>query len=189
MERLAKQADAVCFGSLAQRSPVSRQTIGHFLRATGENCMRIFDINLRQHYYSPESIHESLGLADGLKLSDEEMPTVARVLQLPSGDMAENARELMRRYELKWIALTLGRRGSQLYMGQKIFEHPGYPVDPVDTVGAGDSFTAALVAGLLRGHEPARILAGAGRLASYVCSQQGATPAIPASLVQAIMPD
>ena len=182
MVELARRADAVCFGSLAQRGEVSRRTIGEFLKATGEGCLRVFDINLRQTFFSKEVVEESLGAADVLKLNDAELPVVARLLGL-----AESEREamegLMGRYGLRMVALTRGGEGSRLYVPGKVFEHPGYRAEVVDTVGAGDAFTAALTVGLLRGEEPGRINERANRLASFVCSKSGGTPEIAAEMM------
>jgi fructokinase len=183
---LAGRADAVCFGSLAQRGQASRATIREFLRATRPQCVRVFDINLRQSYFSREIVDESLRASEVLKLNDQEMPVLTELL---GGALAgakgesEAVEQLMRDYSLRMVALTRGGAGSRLYVPGRMFEHPGYPAKVVDTVGAGDAFTAALTMGVLRGDEPARINETANRLASYVCTQAGATPPIPAGLI------
>jgi fructokinase len=175
---LAGRADAVCFGTLAQRSPVSRQTIRQVLQATREGCLHIFDINLRQTYYSKAVIEESLDQSDVLKLNDQELPILRRLFDLDRDDRHAIA-QLMQRHSLRLAALTCGDAGSRLYAGGSVYEHVGYPTKVVDTVGAGDAFTAALAVGLLRNDDPLKINDAANRLASYVCSQPGATPPLP----------
>jgi len=181
---LAARADAVCFGSAAQRSPVSRQTIAAFLRATRSGCLRLFDVNLRQSYYSREVIVESLGACEVLKLNDEELPTVAGLLGM-SGTRDELLCELLRRYSLRLVVLTCGPNGSTLRTPEEASVLPGRKVDIADTVGAGDAFTAAVATGLLKGWDLSAVHRLADRLAAYVCTQAGATPALPAEFRQA----
>lgn len=178
---LAARADAVCFGTLAQRSIISRQTIRQFLAAVKKGCLRVFDINLRQTYFSRDVVEQSLATADVLKLNDQELPILGQLLNL-KGTESDLIGQIMRHYPLRMIALTRGSQGSLLFTDHRRFEHPGYPTRVVDTVGAGDAFTAALTLGLLRKDDPARIHDHANRLASYVCSQPGATPHIPSKL-------
>ena len=179
----ASRTDAVCYGTLAQRSAVSRESVRAFLRATPPRCLRVFDINLRQSYFSREMVHDLLGPAEVLKLNDAELPVVARLLGL-EGDAPAVIRRLLRDYDLRVVALTRGPAGSALYTPDRTSDHPGVPPPKVaDTVGAGDAFTAALVLGLVRGDDLDRVNAFANRLASYVCSQPGATPAIPPELI------
>lgn len=182
---LARRAGAVCFGTLAQRSPHSRDAIRTFLRATRRECLRVFDINLRQSYYSRVVIEGSLRAADVLKLNDAELPVVTDLLGITAPDAATAAREMMSRYPLRLVALTRGPHGSALFARDGAAEdHSGFPAAQLaDTVGAGDAFTAALVVGLLAGRPLARINAAANRLAAYVCTRPGATPPIPAPLV------
>ena len=189
LQLAAAAADAVCFGTLAQRSPASREAIRSFLRATRPDCRRVFDINLRQSYYDAGTVRELMQLARVVKLHDEELPVVARLLSsgaddsVPPNDPESVARWLIDQYPLELVALTRGPRGSVLYTGRDTFEHPGHPATVADTVGAGDAFTAALVLGLLRRQDLGRIINFASRVAAYVCSQHGATPALPAALV------
>ncbi len=149
MVSLAKCCDTVCFGSLAQRSSVSRQTIHNFLQATRIDCLRIFDVNLRQDFYSREVVERSLEFASVLKLNEDELPTVLQLLDAPSGSHQENIRWLSRTYSLSHVALTRGAAGSMLYADNVFDERESPQVEVIDTVGAGDAFTAALAVGLL----------------------------------------
>ena len=178
---LAARADAICFGSLAQRNEVSRRTILQFLATTRPACLRIFDINLRQTYYNRDIVETSLRQATMLKLNDQELPLLGQLLQLGCGS-AEVVGGLLKRYPLQLVVLTRGGAGSCLISRSGQSDHPGYPARVVDTVGAGDAFTAAVALGLLRKWDLDRINAHANELASYVCSQPGATPPIPAHL-------
>lgn len=188
LRELAGATDAVCFGTLAQRSAVSRGAVRDFLRATGPDCLRVFDINLRQSYYDRTVVHESLLLSDVLKLNEDEVHVLADRLELVGarevGDVDGVVAALLDRYPLRLVALTRGGAGSLLCARDgRRSDHQGFPVANVaDTVGAGDAFTAAMVMGLLRGDDLDRINAHANRLAAYVCSQHGATPAIPEEL-------
>lgn len=178
---LAARADAVCFGSLAQRSPVSRTTIGAFLDATGPDCLRVLDLNLRQAYFSRETVHGLLGRATVLKLNDDELATVAGMLSFP-GPESRVLAALLEAYPLSLIALTKGPSGSRLFgRGVDIID-PGHPIETADTVGAGDAFTAALVAGMLRRKGWEEIGERANRVAAFVCSRKGAWPDLPAEL-------
>ncbi|MDP3479161.1 MAG: carbohydrate kinase [Desulfoprunum sp.] len=176
--RLSCTASAVCFGSLAQRSPDSRQVILDFLRSLPETALKVFDINLRQNYYNKEILHHSLTQADILKLNDEELPILARLFELP-GDDRRQLSSLRDRYGLQLVILTRGAHGSLLLTGESISDHSGMPTDLVDTIGAGDSFTAAATVGFLLDLPLVEINAHANRLAAYVCGQSGAMPAIP----------
>lgn len=175
LKTLAKNIDAVCFGSLAQRNTVSRQTILNFLNATKTDCLRVFDINLRQSFYNHETILKSLELANILKLNDDELPVVAELLGLQEND-DELLLQLMNRFNLKLIALTKGAKGSLLLTEneESFMEVPKVKI--ADTVGAGDSFTAVLVAGLLQNHELKRIHENATQVAAFVCTEDGAMP-------------
>lgn len=173
---LAAGAAAVCFGSLGQRSPVSRETIRAFLGSTSPSCLRVFDVNLRQSFYDRDVIHESCALSNIVKLNDEELPILAQMLGLSGESTEDLLRELVNMYSLRLIALTRGSHGSILCAPDAISEHQGCPARVVDTVGAGDSFTAAIVVGVLNGEKLDRINDSANRLAAYVCSQKGAMP-------------
>lgn len=179
--RQSRAASAVCFGSLAQRSAESRQAIRNFLGSLPESSLKVFDVNLRQEYFSKEIIDRSLALADILKLNDEELAVLAKLFNL-QGDERQQLSSLRDSYQLQLLILTKGAHGSLLLRGEEVSEHPGIPTTGlVDTIGAGDSFTAAVVVGFLLGPPLDEINAHANRLAAYVCSQRGAMPAIPAA--------
>ncbi len=175
LRELAFRSDAVCFGTVAQRSPVSRMTIQKFVGLMRHDSLRVFDVNLRQQFYSREVIETSLGLANVLKLNVNELLVLKELLGL-RGDERTMLNELSRRYSLRLIAMTRGGEGSILYSGGIISMHDGYRVEVGDTVGAGDAFVAALVTGLLSGCELKDLHNKANQIASFVCSQHGATP-------------
>jgi fructokinase len=179
---VAGVADAICFGSLAQRCELSRTTIQRLVAATRRDALRVFDINLRQRFYSRDVIDKSLDLANVLKLNEDELPTLAEIFDLTeSGE--QRIERLAREFNLDLVALTRGPNGSLLYQrnknGVRWSDCRSRPVHVIDTVGAGDSFTAALVLGLLRGIDLDEINEIANDVARFVCSQAGATPALP----------
>jgi fructokinase len=174
-------AAVVCFGTLAQRSPRSREAIRQMVDATSRLALRVFDVNLRQNYYDADVIGQSLARANVLKLNVDELPVVARLLGL-GGSEGDVIDALLAKYSLRLLVLTRGDKGSSLYAPAAQDHHPGVKADLVDTVGAGDAFTAAVAIGLLRNEPLSRINAAANRLAAHVCSQPGATPPIPAEL-------
>ena len=174
MAALASRADAVCFGSLVQRGN-SRDSVLRFLRAMRPKALRVFDINLRQHYYSKEVIDESLQLSDILKINDEEIRIVAELFGL-GGDDTAACRALIERYGLKLVILTRGADGSEVITADEAIPQAVGQVEVVDTVGAGDSFTAAFVVAYLRGDSLADAQRLANETAAYVCSCKGAMP-------------
>ncbi len=174
LKQLAEKADAVCFGSLAQRSASSEITISKFLESTNGNCINLFDINLRQHYYNKKIIENSLNKASVLKLNDDELPVVGEIFGL-SGSDEKIIQKLIDRFELDLVALTRGANGSLLISKNEISEYPGVKVDIVDTVGAGDSFSAAIVIGMLEEKTLTEINESANGLAAKVCSNHGGT--------------
>jgi fructokinase len=181
----ARAADAVCFGSLAQRCECSRQTIQQLITVAPSNALRVLDINLRQQYYSREVIEKSLQLANVLKLNNDELPRLAAMFSL-SGSAAQQIETLAQTFDLHLIALTRGPQGSLLFQpnGKRWSDCPSRPVKVVDTVGAGDSFTAALVLGLLAKMDLVEINTLANEVARYVCSQTGGTPTLPAEFAR-----
>lgn len=186
LEGLAHQTCAVCFGSLAQRSIVSRETIHHFLDAMPENedTLRIFDINLRQGFYTKEILCDSFRRCNVLKINDEELVTVSRMFGYPGIDLQDKCWILLAKYNLKMLILTCGVNGSYVFTPGHVSFVETPKVQVADTVGAGDSFTAAFTAAILKG----RSVAEAHRLAvdtsAYVCTQQGAMPVLPRMLTE-----
>ncbi len=179
---LAARTKAACFGSLAQRSPVSRQTIMRFLASMDENTERIYDINLRQHFYSLDVIEESLRSATMLKLNDEEIAVVAKLLGL-SGSMEEQCRRMLSRYpRLRLVVLTCGAVGSYVFDAAETSYIETPKVVVADTVGAGDSFTATFVAHILAGASIREAHRKAVAVSAYVCTQHGAMPKLPEEL-------
>ena len=183
VEKLALQTEAVCFGSLGQRSATSQQTIHQLLKATSEDCLRIFDINLRQDYYNSDLIESSLELSEVLKLNDDELAVVSSIFGLTGTQIAQ-IEQLKKRFSLQLVALTRGEKGSVLVADEGIFEHSGLAVGIQDTVGAGDAFTATLTIGLLQQSDLQAVNEHANRVAAYVCSQAGAAPILPSELLQ-----
>jgi len=176
-----RDADAICFGSLAQRHAISRAAIRQLLAAARPGALRIFDINLRQGDYSREVIERSSRLANVLKLNEAELVILQEMFAL-SGDAAAQLKRLAQRFELATVVLTRGPAGSSIYHKGEWSERRSQPVAVVDTVGAGDAFTAALTMGLLRNLELATVHAAAEELAGFVCSCAGAMPPLPENL-------
>lgn len=178
---LASSADAVCFGSLAQRSEPSRSSIRTLLQATRTHALRIFDVNLRPPFVDRGVIEESLRLANALKFNDLELPALAALFGLSGGDR-EIMAALASRFNLSLVALTRGPGGSLLFADGLWSDHIGLSVEVSDTIGAGDAFTAALVVGCLAGRSLDTINRHANKVAAFVCSRPGGTPALPDSL-------
>lgn len=179
--KAVREADAVCFGSLAQRNAISRATIQQLMSAAPARALRIFDINLRQQYYSREIIEQSLRLANVLKLNELELPVLATLFDLGIRPQQQIER-LARLFELQVVVLTRGPQTSLIYQDGHWSEQGAEPVQVVDTVGAGDAFTAALTMGLLNRMDLDEVHAFAAQVARFVCSHAGATPALPAPL-------
>ena len=179
IEAAAHQCRAVCYGSLAQRSEVSRNTIKRFLDATPDNCLKIFDINLRQQFYTRDIIRESTHRANILKINDEELVTIGRLFGYPGLDMENKCWLLLGKCNLDMLILTCGVNGSYVFASEKksFFKTP--KVEVADTVGAGDSFTASFVAAILAGKSIEEAHRLAVDVSAYVCTCYGAMPAIP----------
>ena len=176
-QHLADEADAVCFGSLAQRSDESRSTIRDFLNATSPGAVKVFDVNLRQSYYSPQVLTESMKLADIVKLNDEELPKIMSLHKAPHKDELSSAHWLIRTHDLKLVCITRGGRGSLLVRSQESSQHPGFRVRVADTVGSGDAFTAGPVHEYLQGASLDLMNEVANLVGAWVASEVGAMPA------------
>lgn len=185
MEAIAKEARAVCFGSLAQRSETSRKTIHQFLSATPADCLKIFDINLRGNFYNKEILRESMQKTNILKINDEELVTIGRLFDYPGLDMEEKCRILLHRYHFKMVVLTCGTNGSYVFVpdGETSFM-PTPKVEVADTVGAGDSFTGAFTTCLLAGKTIKEAHERAVKVSAFVCTQKGAMPKLPEELTK-----
>jgi fructokinase len=179
---LAERADAFCFGSLAQRSAESRQTIQTLAAQTSSSCIRVFDVNLRAPFYSGEILQESLELATVVKMNDDEVPQVLALLGLPAAETASlalrrGAERLLEEFPgIEMVAITRGAHGSLLVNREEWHEHPGIPIQVVDTIGAGDAFTAAMTHYLLRGADLPTLNEAGNRWGGWVASQSGAMP-------------
>ncbi len=184
---LALSADAVCFGSLAQRSPRSSETIRSFLDSTRDSALRVFDVNLRDPFCSPEVVLPSLELANVVKLNSEELVRVQRMLHIGDRDPEAAARRLLRDFRLRLVCVTRGAGGGWLVSGDDVAEHPGFAAEVADTVGSGDAFTAALTCLYLRGASLATILEVGNRLGSWVATQPGATPPATRKMAQEVL--
>jgi fructokinase len=182
LSRIA-QADALCFGTLAQRCPASREVVRRCVEAVSPDALRICDINLRAPFYTADAIEESLRMANVLKLNETELLELAEQFRL-TGSAEEQLAALADRFGLHTVVLTLGAQGSRVFReGHWTFE-PGRRVEVRDAVGAGDAFTAAFVLGILRGWPVQEIQRRATDIAAFVCTQPGATPDLPLTLTQ-----
>lgn len=179
-------ADAICFGTLAQRDPVSRAAIRTLVAASPSEALRVLDVNLRQDFHSPALIEESLALATVLKVNDAELPRLASLFSLRGG-VRSQLEQIAQRWQLNAIALTRGDHGSILLATHGWSEHPGIRVDVKDTIGAGDSFTAAMTLGLLSGWALDEVNEQANQVASFVASRAGATPPLPGAIRSAFL--
>jgi fructokinase len=188
VDSLARRCDAVCFGTLAQRSAHSRATIQRFVKTTPSGTLRMFDVNLRKAFYDADVIDQSLRLATAVKLNGEELPIVARLCAVNESNPCDAMRALMTRYSLRLVALTLGPEGAVLMTGGEESSSRAPTTAVVDTVGAGDAFTAAVVIDVLAGLPLADINAHANAVASFVCSQPGAVAPLPKYLRHAAPP-
>lgn len=180
---LVRDASVICWGSLAQRTEKSRQSVLSMLAAAPASCLKVFDINIRQHYYSQEVIKASLKYADILKLNEDELPLVAEMLGM-TGNEDEIISEIIEKYSLKYVVYTHGADFSRVYGTEGLLSHQDTPkVTVADTVGAGDSFTAVLVTSLLQGKDVAAAHALAVEVAAFVCTQHGAINNLPSEII------
>lgn len=178
---LVSDADAVCWGSLAQRSEKSRTAILRLIDAAPDASLKVFDINIRQHFYSTEWIVESLQRANVLKLNEDELPLLISLFSLPT-DFGEAIAELISRFSLKYVIFTQGAKCSGIYdAGGEVSSIDTPRVEVADTVGAGDSFTAAFVVNILRGESVAESHRSAVNVSAYTCTQRGAINPLPDS--------
>ena len=186
LEEKAKQCTAVCFGSLAQRNEVSRTTIHRFLDAmpNKEGCYKVFDINLRQGFFTKDIIIDSIKRCNILKINDEELITISRIFGYPGIDLQNKCWLLLGKYNLKMLILTCGVNGSYVFTPGEVSFIATPKVDVADTVGAGDSFTGAFVASLLRGKSVREAHELAVKVSAYVCTQNGAMPVLPDYLLR-----
>lgn len=187
LEDLARNTQAVCFGSLAQRNVVSRETINRFLDVMPDNdsTLRVFDVNLRQGFYTKEILTNSMERCNILKINDEELVTVSRMFGYPGIDLQDKCWILLGKYNLKMLILTCGINGSYVFTPGNVSFQPTPTVEVADTVGAGDSFTAAFIAAILKGKSVADAHSLAVRTSAYVCTKNGAMPILPPTLTKA----
>ena len=188
LEGLARQTRAVCFGSLAQRSVVSRETINRFLDAMpdGEGQYKIFDINLRQGFYTKEILCNSMCKCNILKINDEELVTISRMFGYPGIDLQDKCWILLAKYNLKMLILTCGVNGSYVFTPGNVSFVETPKVEVADTVGAGDSFTASFVSAILKGKSVPEAHKLAVDVSGFVCTQNGAMPVLPAEIVEKV---
>jgi fructokinase len=185
IRQIARNCRAVCFGSLAQRNVVSRETIHKFLDETPADCVKIFDINLRQQFYTQEVIRESLQRCNVLKINDEELVLIGRMFGYPGLDIENKCWLILGKYNLDMLVLTCGTNGSYVFTpGQMSFQETP-KVEVADTVGAGDSFTGSFCAAILSGKPVAEAHRLAVQVSAYVCTQNGAMPTLPDELKKA----
>lgn len=186
IEDAARNCKAVCFGTLAQRNEVSHQTIQHFLDETPEDCLKIYDINLRQNFYSEELIIENLRKANMLKINDEELVILSEMFGYPDLNVENQCWLLLGRYDLDILVLTCGTNGSYVFVPGKMSFQKTPKVKVADSVGAGDSFTGAFTAAILAGQSIEKAHQLAVEVSAYVCTQNGAMPKLPAELISSI---
>ena len=186
LEELAHNTCAVCFGSLAQRNVVSRDTINRFIDAMpqDEDNLIVFDVNLRQCFFNKEILDQSMKRCNVLKINDEELITISRMLGYPGTDLQSKCWILFGRYNLKMLILTCGVNGSYIFTSGNMSFLATPQVEVADTVGAGDSFTAAFVSSILKGLPVAEAHRKAVEVSAFVCTQNGAMPILPAKYTE-----
>lgn len=185
LETLAERTKAVCFGSLAQRNVVSRNTINRFLDAMPQtdDTLVVFDVNLRQGFYNKEILCNSMKRCNILKINDEELVTISRMFGYPGIDLQDKCWILLGKYNLKMLILTCGINGSYVFTPGNVSFQPTPKVEVADTVGAGDSFTAAFISSILKGKSVTEAHSLAVRTSAYVCTKKGAMPILPSEFV------
>ena len=181
LDALARKTKAVCFGSLAQRNIVSRNTISRFLDVMpkDDDSLIVFDVNLRQGFYNKEILCNSMKRCNILKINDEELIAVSRMFGYPGIDLQDKCWILLGKYNLKMLILTCGINGSYVFTPGNVSFQPTPRVEVADTVGAGDSFTAAFISSIIKGKSVAEAHSLAVRTSAYVCTQKGAMPILP----------
>ena len=182
LKEIAANTKAACFGSLAQRSETSRNSILAFLDAMPSDALRIFDINLRQNWYTEEVIKTSLQKANVLKINDDELLIIQRMFGYIDITQENTCRLIMRDYQLDMLILTCGDKGSYIFTKDEMSYLSTNDIKVVDTVGAGDSFTASFIASILQGKTILEAHRIAVNVSAFVCTQEGATPIIPSNL-------
>lgn len=189
LKQLAQKTCAVCYGSLAQRNVVSRETINAFLDAMpeGKGQYKIFDINLRQGFYTKEIICNSMQRCNILKINDEELVTVSRMFGYPGIDLQDKCWILLAKYKLEMLILTCGVNGSYVFTPGSVSFVETPKVEVADTVGAGDSFTAAFVSAILKGKPVNEAHQLAINVSAHVCTQNGAMPELPENLINRVL--
>lgn len=186
LESLAERTTAVCFGSLAQRNVVSRNTINRFLDVVSRNeeNLIVFDVNLRQGFYNKEILCNSMKRCNILKINDEELVTVSRMFGYPGIDLQDKCWILLGKYNLKMLILTCGINGSYVFTPGNVSFQPTPKVEVADTVGAGDSFTAAFISSVLKGKSVSEAHSLAVRTSAFVCTDKGAMPTLPTQFTE-----
>ena len=188
LEDIARNCRAVCWGSLAQRNVVSRETIHRFLETMpdGDGRLKIFDVNLRQNFYNEDILCDSLRQCNVLKINDEELVIIGRMFGYPGLDMRNKCWLILGKYNLDMLVLTCGTNGSYVFTPGRVSFQETPRVDVVDTVGAGDSFTGAFCSGILKGMSVPEAHKMAVDVSAYVCTQSGAMPVLPGSIVNRV---
>ena len=176
--RFAQSVDAVCFGSLAARNETTLATIRELVAEAPPTALRVLDLNLRDPFVDRNVIESVLGLANVLKLNDDELTRIATMFDVPGHTASQHAEWFTIRYGLKMVILTCGSQGSRIFADRREYSCDSRKVQVIDTVGAGDAFTAMVVVGLLSGWSIDTINGRANEIAAFVCTQSGATPQI-----------
>ena len=187
LEELAHRTRAICYGSLAQRNVVTRQTINRFIDAMpkDQENLIVFDVNLRQRFYTNEILDESMKRCNVLKINDEELVTISRMLGYPGTDLQSKCWILLGRYDLKMLILTCGVNGSYIFTSGNMSYLATPQVEVADTVGAGDSFTATFTSSIIKGLPVAEAHRRAVDVSAFVCTQHGAMPVLPEKFTRA----